>query len=114
MRVRGVWPTVIAVTQLRKGIRMNRVQFNQCRKNANRMEVMLLVVTAVALGGTLFAFYFYGVMLSLAFLILGAVALGLSQVFDLLGDLFSAIASLSEKKASQVPKDATPDAGKCA
>lgn len=85
---------------------MKREFIYERRQTAGRMEAVMLGVTAAALVGALFAFLNYGWLPSLGLLILGSVAFGLSQIFDLLGDLF---AWLNELDGSRKPR-ATEDA----
>lgn len=51
----------------------------------------MIIASAIAVIGAVFAFLYYGWLPSLAFLILGAIAFGVSRLFDMIVDLFSTI-----------------------
>ncbi len=67
---------------------MNRDHLYENRETAGRMEVMMYLVAGISILAGVLALLNYGLMLSLGFLILGALAFGLARVFDLLGELF--------------------------
>jgi hypothetical protein len=68
---------------------MKREDLYERRQAASRMEAVMLIVTAVCLLAAVFGLLRYGLLAGLAFSVLGALAFGLSRVFDLLGDLFA-------------------------
>lgn len=67
---------------------------------AGQLEVLMLMVSAIAVIGAVFAFLNYGWLPCLALLILGAIAFGVSQLFDLIVDLFSSIEEQGRKRQS--------------
>ena len=82
-------------------------QLNKSRDVAERMEAVMYIVTGVSVVAGLFALVYYGWLLGLGFLILGALAFGLARVFELLGELFAARATADRPvkvPASEVAK----------
>jgi CHASE2 domain-containing sensor protein len=75
---------------------MKREFIYERRQTAGRMEAVTILVTGVALVGSIFAFLSYGWLPSLGLLILGSVAFALSRLFNLIGDLFASIHSTNE------------------
>lgn len=78
---------------------MNREQSYERSEIAGRMEVVMYIVTGVSVLAGVFAFLYYGWLLALGFLILGALAFGLGRVFELLGELFAS-SGVTERKAT--------------
>jgi hypothetical protein len=68
---------------------MKREDLYERRQAASRMGAVMLIVTAVCLFAAMFGFLRYGWLAGLTLSVLGALAFGLSRLFDLLGDLFA-------------------------
>lgn len=75
---------------------MKRELICERRQMADRMEAVMVVVTGVALIGSILAFLSYGWLPSLGLLIPGSVAIAVSRLFDLIGDLYASIHSMDE------------------
>jgi hypothetical protein len=83
---------------------MNSEERYERRDAAGRMNASMVIVASVAVFAAILAFLRYGWLPSLGFLILGAIAFALSQVFDLLGDLVGS-SDQPEKRAMPPVKE---------
>ena len=62
------------------------------------MEAVMLIASAIGIISAIVALVTHGWLLSLALLLLSAIAFAMSRVFDLLGDLLASVGRLEEGK----------------
>lgn len=70
---------------------MKREFIYEQRQKAGQMEAIMFITSGVALLAAIFAFFSYGLLPALSFLVLAAVAFAMSRVFDLLDELFAVV-----------------------
>lgn len=85
---------------------MDREVMYARRDTAGRMNAIMLIVAGIALLAAILALLRYGWLPCAGFLILGAIAFGLSQVFDLLGELFAPTDRSSKRTAPEASERA--------
>lgn len=68
---------------------MKRELIYERRQTADRMEAVMLVASAVALIGAIFAFLSYDWFPGLCLMVMASIAFAVSRLFDLIGDLFA-------------------------
>lgn len=83
---------------------MNREELYERREAASRMSAVMLVVTAVCAFAAVFALLRYGWLAGLGFVVLGALAFGLSRVFDLVGELFASSRKTDRALMTPIPE----------
>ena len=89
---------------------MNREQLYERQEIAGRMEAVMYIVAGVSVVAGVFAFLYYGLLPSLAFLILGALAYGLARVFELLAEVFTSRAPADKPVTATVPEGSKSNA----
>ena len=80
------------------------------RQLADRMEVIMVIASAIGTIAAIFVFFSHGWLPSLALFLLSVIAFALSRVFDLLADVLTSVGRFEEgKKLSRSDKGDNTD-----
>jgi len=90
---------------------MDREARYERREAVARMHTNMVIVAGVAVLAAVLALFQYGWLPSLGLLILGGIAFGLSQVFDLLGEVLASMDSGSKRAAPPAREGAQHESG---
>jgi hypothetical protein len=80
---------------------MNTEEKYERRQSAGRMEAVMVLVSAIGMVATVFAFLGHGLFGGIAFLLLSAIAFAMSRVFALIDDLLATVDRFEKNKKSE-------------
>jgi hypothetical protein len=80
---------------------MNTEEKYERRQSAGRMEAVMVLVSAIGMVATVFAFLGHGWLGGVAFLLLSVIAYAMSRVFALFDDLLATVDRFEKNKKSE-------------
>jgi hypothetical protein len=80
---------------------MNTEEKYERRQSVGRMEGVMFLASVIGLAATVFAFLGHGFLGGVAFLLLSAIAYGMSRLFALIDDLLATVDRFEKNKKTE-------------